>query len=204
MTGWVIGALRQVSAGEGQVRAVTHPLGFTCLPMERFGPYGVCVHLWSPEVKSIDPVTSPVHSHCWHLASYALFGQLENRFMFVTGDTGQRGNHRLLEVRSRGDVDELVPTGRTVRCVPGQRQVISAGDVYSLPAGDFHATTVTPGTEAATVALGRTVPGAADFSLAALGATASRTRRTRCDARQTAEAARIVLDRLFEAVVSPT
>lgn len=204
VTGWAIGALRQVADGSGLVRAVTHPLGFTCLPLERSGPLGVCVHLWRPGPERSEPVTSGVHSHCWHLTSYALFGRLENRYMAVTAaGGGGGGRYRLLEVRSRGTVDELRPTGGLVRCVPGRRQAISAGDVYSMPAGDFHTTTVPPGAEAATVVLGRTAPGAADFSLGPPGSTARRVRRTRCDPDQTAAAAGVVLDRVLEALAGP-
>lgn len=208
VTGWALGALRQVADGAGRVRAVAHPLGFTCLPMERSGRYGVCVHLWGPGSARRAPPVSAVHAHCWDLTSYALFGTLENRFMLVTGTSGtpdddERGCHRLLEVRSEGDVDELVPTGRLVRCVPGQSQAIRAGDVYSLPAGHFHATLLPPGETAATVALGRMVPGAADFSLGPPGAAGRRTRRTRCDEEQTAATARAVLDRLLTTAASP-
>jgi hypothetical protein len=222
--GWVIGALRPVADGGSPVRAVTHPLGFTCLPMERVGPDGVCVHLWSPRIERIAPTTSPIHAHCWQLTSYALFGSLENRLMRVTdadadghgadghgadghgadghgadgaGASGDRDLYRVLEVRSLGDIDEFRPTSGLVRCVPGQRQVIGAGDVYSMSAGTFHSTEVRHGEEAATVALGRMVPGILDHSLGPPGTGSHRVRRRRCDAEQTAAAARIVLDRLL-------
>ena len=69
------------TAGRLPVRAVTHPLGFTCLPVERAGPHGVCVHLWSPRVPRAAATTSAIHAHCWRLTSIALFGQLENRLL---------------------------------------------------------------------------------------------------------------------------
>lgn len=224
--GWVIGALRPVADGRSPLRAVAHPLGFTCLPVERAGRDGVCVHLWSPRITQAEPTTSPIHAHCWHLISYALFGRLENMLMRVAdadareavpaqaapprppgphGPPGEaeRDLYRMLEVRSHGDIDELSPTSRLVRCVPRQRQVISAGDVYSMPAGEFHTTEVT-GAETATVALGRMAPGAADCSLGALGAAGHRVRRYRCDAAQTARAARIVLDGLLATTACPS
>jgi hypothetical protein len=202
----VIGALRPIADGRSPLRAVTHPLGFTCLPVERAGRDGVCVHLWSPRVAHVEPTTSPIHAHCWHLISYALFGQLENMLMRVADIGGASEDpdvYRMLEVRSHGDVDELRPTSRLVRCVPRQRQLISAGDVYSMAAGEFHTTEVGPGAETATVALGRMAPGVADCSLGALGAAGHRVRRHRCDAAQTAEAARIVLDRLLTPTARP-
>lgn len=241
--GWVIGALRPVAEGHSPLRAVTHPLGFTCLPIERAGREGVCVHLWSPRVERAEPTTSTIHAHCWHLTSYTLFGHLENMLMHVAdaadgdfggvggpgpgfsgsggadfggpgpghrgpGDFGlvgvEPGLYRMLEVRSHGDIDELRPTPRLVRCAPRQCQAVSAGDVYSMPAGEFHTTEVSPATETATVALGRMTPGAADRSLGSLASTGHRVRRRRCDAAQTAAAARIVLDRLLAPTACPS
>jgi hypothetical protein len=200
--GWAAGVLRPLADGGSPVRAVAHPLGFTCLPVERSGRDGVCVHLWSPRLGSAAPTTSAIHAHCWHLTSCVLLGRLENQLAHVTDalpDTHADEPYRLLEVRSRGDTDELVPTTRLVRCAPGRRQVISAGDVYSVPAGEFHSTAVPLGTEAATVVLGRVDPSVADCSLGPPGAVGHQVRRRRCDAEQTAAAARIVLDQLQSA-----
>lgn len=202
--GWVIDVLRPVADGCSPLRAVTHPLGFTCLPIERAGQEGVCVHLWSPRVARAEPTTSPIHAHCWHLLSYALFGTLENMLMRVSdAGEGEPGLYRMLEVSSLGDIDELRPTSRLVRCVPRQRQVISAGDVYSMRAGEFHTTEVSPDAETATVALGRMTPGAADCSLGLPRCTGHRVRRHRCDAEQTADVARIILDRLLATTICP-
>lgn len=206
---WAIGALREVAECSRPVLAVRHPLGFTCLPIERTGWVGVCVHLWSDQVDRAVPTTSQVHAHCWELTSYALFGALENRIMLVADAARSRdswpepGLHRVLEVRSEGDCDNLVPTARLVHCAPGQRQVIIAGDVYSVPAGAFHATDVPTGTEAATVALGRLVPGTPDWSLGPPGSFPHRVRRDRCDGGQTAAVARIILGRLLAATPCP-
>ena len=209
VTDWAVDALRGVAAGSRPLRAVRHPLGFTCLPVERAGQDGVCVHLWSPRTDRATPTTSPVHAHCWELTSYALFGRLDNRVMEVADAregvipwaslADGRGLYRVLDVRTRKEADELVPTIRLVHCWPGGRQAVRAGDVYSLPAGVFHATDVPAGTETATVALGRLVPGAPDCSLGPPGAAPHRVRRRLCNAGQTAAIARIVLDRLTAA-----
>jgi hypothetical protein len=179
--------------------------------MERAGPSGVCVHLWSPRVASTEPTTSPVHAHSWRLTSYALFGTLENRLMRVTaaegaaaGDAASGDNAAapaircLIEVRSRGDVDELVPTRTLVRCQAAQCQRIRPGDVYTMPAGVFHRTDVASGAEAVTVVLGTMVPDVTDCSLGPPGSTRHEIRRRTCDAGQTAAVARIVLDRLCQ------
>jgi hypothetical protein len=216
---WAIGALREVADDSRPVRAVSHPLGFTCLPIERTGPNGVCVHVWSPLVGRAAPTTSAIHAHCWELTSYALFGQLGNTLMALSdavdghagaslprrpGRSGDEGGpYRVLEVHSANDIDDLVPTSQLVRCVPGPRQVISIGGVYSVPAGVFHATEVAPGAEAATVALGRVVHGVCDRSLGRPDSARHAVRRHQCDAEQTAAAARIVLDRLLAANACP-
>ena len=209
VTDWAVDALRGIADGIRPLRAVQHPLGFTCLPVERAGRDGVCVHLWSPRIDRATPTTSPVHAHCWELTSYALFGQLDNRVMEV-GDAREgvipwasladgRGLYRVLDVRTQKEADELVPTVRFVHCWPGQRQAVRAGDVYSVPAGVFHATDVPADTEAATVALGRLVPGAPDYSLGPPGAGPHQVRRRLCDAHQTAAIARIILRHLTAA-----
>jgi hypothetical protein len=110
-----------------------------------------------------------------------------------------RGLYRVLDVHTRQEADELVPTVRFVHCWPGLRQAVRAGDVYSVPAGVFHATDVPEGTEAATVALGRLVPGAPDCSLGPAEASRHEVRRRLYDADQTAMIARIALDGLTAA-----
>lgn len=206
VTTWAIDTLRCVADESRPLRAVQHPLGFTCLPVERVGRDGVCVHLWSPWIDRAAPTTSPVHAHCWELTSYALLGRLDNQVMDV-GDARDgvvswasladgRGLYRVLDVSSRREADELVPTDRFVHCWPGQRQAVRAGDVYSVPAGVFHATDVPAGTEAATVALGRLVPGAPDCSLGPPGSGPHQVRRRVCDADQTAAIARAIVDQL--------
>jgi hypothetical protein len=209
VTDWAISALRGIADGSRPLHAVRHPLGFTCLPVERFGRDGVCVHLWSSRIDRARPTTSPVHAHCWELTSYALFGRLDNRVMEVGEARGGivswasladgRGLYRVLDVHSQKEADELVPTVRFVHCWPGQRQAVRAGDVYSVPAGVFHATDVPAGTEVATVALGRLVPGASDCSLGPPGAGPHQVRRRLCDADQTAAIARIILCHLTAA-----
>jgi hypothetical protein len=212
---WATGTLRAVADGRRPLRAVIHPLGFTCLPVERAGRDGVCVHVWSPDAVAAAPAAPAIHAHCWELTSYVLAGALDNSLMTVTdalpappapaarpplsarppaapADTV----YQVLRVRSRGDVDELSPTRRLVRCRPARRERVAAGDAYGVPAGVFHATDVAPQGEAVTVALGRMVDGVADLSLAPAGTAGHRVRRRRCDPAQTAATARFVLARL--------
>jgi hypothetical protein len=205
---WAAATLRAVADGSRPLRAVIHPLGFTCLPVERAGRDGVCVHVWSPRLPSAAPAASPIHAHCWELTSYALAGELENTLLTVADALpGQRAPagqapapasavYQVMRVRSQGDVDELSPTRRLVHCQETHRERVAAGGTYGVPAGVFHATDVAPGAEAVTVALGRMIDGIADLSLAPAGAPGDQVRRRRCDPEQTAATARLVLDRL--------
>ncbi|MGI8336180.1 hypothetical protein ACRYCC_40080 [Actinomadura scrupuli] len=204
LPGWAMKVLEDVAAGRRPVEAVRHPLGFVCLPVERHGHLGVCLHLWSPLLAHAAPTTSQVHCHSWELVSFVLYGRLSN----IVAGIGEGATHRVFEVVSHGDLDEIRATGRTVRYVPGAVQTHRTGAVYTLPAGVFHSTVVEAGHETATVALGRTataghtgqgrpaVPVGADLSLGALTTPTHRVDRRRCDAAETVHAARLSAKRL--------
>jgi hypothetical protein len=188
--------LEQVASGRRALRAVRHPLGFVCLPVLRDGAEGVCVHVFGPS----DPVLTShqVHSHSWDLTSTVLYGRLGNRRMGVAEETG-KPTHRVFEVHSRPTgVDELRPTRRLVRCLPGPEQTSTRGQTYTLAAGEFHTTVVPDGRPTATLVLGRTLPGRADLSLGPLRAPGHRVVRKVCDAAQTVRIARAALRRIHE------
>ena len=191
---WALELLRDIVSGRRDLTAVRHPLGFLCLPAERTGEHGICVHVWTPALQPA-LTTSQVHSHSWDLTSYVLYGALHNRRIRVT-DAGAAATHRIFEVRSHGDRDELHATSRLVACEPEAANEHGAGCVYFLEAGEFH-TTVVPGQqEVATVALGRSRPHATDLSVGPLHACSHAITRSRCDAPETARAARRVAGRL--------
>lgn len=193
---WAVEALTGVLDDvERAPRAMRHPLGFVCLPLVRDGDYGVCVHVWAPHVGGVVPTTSPMHSHSWDLASFVLYGRVRNDRLRVT-DAPTAPTHRVFQVRSGGDVDEILATSRLVRCADGTRQTSQAGEVYTLPAGEFHTTVIEDDRQAATVVLGRTRPGVGDLSLGAPHTPSHRVRREHCDPAETALAARLVMDRL--------
>ena len=139
-----------------------HPLGFVCIPVDRTGDQGVCVHVWSDSLPSARPTTSTMHAHSWDLISYVLYGSVGNELLNVT-DAPDNSAYRVFEVRSGGDVDEVRETPRLVRCEISAMELNRQGDTYTLPAGIFHATAVQG--EAATVALGSGRPGTMDLSL---------------------------------------
>ncbi|WP_202125616.1 hypothetical protein [Actinomadura physcomitrii] len=197
---WAGRILADVVAGRSPVAAVRHPLGFLCLPVERSGDLGVCLHIWTPEVRPVPSTTSPVHCHSWDLLSFVLYGTVRNVRMDVLDAPGTApsaapyeppdGAGQVFEVVSRDEVDELRATGRAVRYRPGPSTTHRTGESYTLPAGVFHSTLIEDGLDAATVALGRQTPGGGDLSLGPLDVPTHRVRRSRCDPGDTVRALR--------------
>lgn len=186
-------AMRDIAAGTSDLHAVRHPLGFLCFPLERQETYGVCVHVWSPRLAGAQPTTSEMHAHSWDLLSLVLSGELQNvRLGLVDGEA----THRVFEVHSRPDADELRATPRLVGYRVASRDVSRPGDSYSVGAGCFHATVAS---DATTIAVGMGRPGMTDLSLGAVDGRSHIVRRERCDRAATMRAARLVVARLSEA-----
>lgn len=185
VTRWATGTLRDIANGRRRIRAVRHPLGFRCLPLERRRDVGVCLHLWLAEPRDA-PTTSQVHCHSWDLLSLVLCGEVGN----VPALIDEGDSHRVFEVVSHGDVDEIRATPRTVRYAPAPTEPFHTGDVYRVPAGAFHSTSVAgPDGQAVTLALGRTRPDSADLSLGSLDGSDHSVRRLHCDAVETSRTA---------------
>jgi hypothetical protein len=191
---WALSLLRDIASGGRDLAAVRHPLGFLCFPAQRLATRGVCVHLWTPGLRHV-LTTSQVHAHSWDLTSYVLYGTLRNQRLRVADAPGS-ATHRVFEVRSRGDMDELHATSRLVSYQPEADDVHGAGSVYFLPTGEFHATVVPSEQDVATVVLGRGRPQAADLSLGPMDTRSHTLTRSRCGAMETARAALLIADRL--------
>src|SRR5262249_20103081 len=162
-----------------------HPLGFLCLPLHRDGVQGVCVHIWSASLKPAEATTSQVHAHSWDLTSYVLYGRVGNTLLHVVDDSAA-GTHRVFEIHSHGDIDEVRATARRVRYWTARHEAADPGGTYRLSAGRFHASIVEDGSEAATVALGQTRT-ALDLSLGQLDTPTHWVARLRCGPKETAE-----------------
>ncbi|MBB6343879.1 hypothetical protein ACWGH8_11390 [Nonomuraea muscovyensis] len=186
---WALAAL------SGSVTAVRHPLGFVCLPLERQGGEGVCLHLWSGRFAPAEITTSQIHCHSWDLVSHVLYGQVRNVHAVVT-DAGPDATHRVFEVVSTADGDHITPTRRTVRHATGRVERFGPGQTYTLPADSFHSSVVPAGGEAATIALGRSRPGGRDLSLGPLHGGVHRVRRRPLDAGETAHVVSLIAARL--------
>jgi hypothetical protein len=183
------GVLDGVAAGRSPVPAVRHPLGFLCLPVERSGDLGVCLHIWTPEVRPAPSTTSLVHCHSWDLLSFVLYGTVRNVRMDIGGASGGT-EQQVFEVVSQDGLDELKATGRAVHCSPGASSTHRTGESYTLPAGVFHSTLIEEGKDAATIALGRQSPGGGDLSLGPLDVPTHRVHRSRSDHGDTVRALR--------------
>ncbi|GAA3658053.1 hypothetical protein GCM10022224_021650 [Nonomuraea antimicrobica] len=183
---WALGELSRPD-----LSAVRHPLGFVCLPLERDGGEGVCLHLWSGSLPHAETTTSQIHCHSWDLVSHVLYGQMRNVHAVVT-DAGSDATHRVYEVVSGADGDRISPTHRTVRHATSLVEVFGPGDTYTLDAGRFHSSVVPEGDEAATIALGRGRPGSRDLSLGPLGGAAHHVSRQSLDSEETALAVRLI------------
>ncbi|WP_018657180.1 hypothetical protein [Actinomadura flavalba] len=194
LRGWARGVLTRAAEGTG-VPAVHHPLGFVCLPVERTGGDGVCVHVWSPRLPEAATSTSGVHCHSWDLVSYVLTGEIGNRLPDVR-PVARGPTHRLFEVVSSPAGDDLRPTGRTVRQGPGVTERHGPGAVYRLPAGVFHESVVPDGGCTATIALGSETPGVPDLTLGPLDGARHHVTRPECGDTTLRLVARAALDGL--------
>lgn len=190
---WAAAALHEVTTGRNPITAVRHPLGFLCLPLERAGEQGVCVHVWTDQLAQATPTTTTMHSHSWDLVSFVLYGTLCNEVLDVT-DSRPESTCQVFEVDSGPGGDELRRTGRLVGHRTATKQLHRRGQVYSLPAGVFHRTSTLG--EAATVALGRGHPGTSDLVLGAADTATHRVRRQACDREETVRVATLVVQRL--------
>jgi hypothetical protein len=193
---WADAFLGRVTGAETELAAVRHPLGFLCFPAWRGDGYGICVHVWNERITPAPGITSTVHAHSWDLLSFVLYGTLCNETIMVT-DEAEAFTHRVFDVHSGPDGDLLHGSRRLVRCRGRLIEQHEQGDVYTLSAGVFHSTTVHG--KAATVAIGRDLPGGQDRSLGAPDTADHRMRRQLYSALDTRMAAAAVRARLVAA-----
>ncbi|MFD7624911.1 hypothetical protein ACFV7Q_02490 [Streptomyces sp. NPDC059851] len=190
--------LEEIAAGERELRAVRHPLGFLCLPLLREDPRGVCVHLFEAGDRA-EPGASSLHAHSWELRSRVLYGRVANLPVRThpVRDGADGATHRVFEVHSGNDgVDEIRPTSLLVRSELGAAHITSQGETYTLAAGEFHATALEGPGPAATLVHGLSVPGQVDLSLGPVDGRARRTTRRLCDTELTVRSVHAVLRRI--------
>lgn len=126
-----------IKAGPVPVR---HPLGFLCFPMYRARAFGICLHVWSDELRIDPPTTSQVHAHSWDLISYVVAGELRNDLISVVPDR-LKPTHQICAISPGREGDEISPTGQLVNWRLMASERIAAGQFYSIKSGFFHTTT---------------------------------------------------------------
>ncbi|MFC4034431.1 hypothetical protein ACFO3J_23555 [Streptomyces polygonati] len=193
-SGLAVAALRDIADGRRELPAIRHPLGFLCLPLVRDGLKGVCVHLFDG---GSGPGPEPlVHAHSWALTSLVLHGRVTNLSVRVR-DRPAAPTHRVFEVHSEPDgADEVRPTARLVHSEPLDLRRNGSGEVYTVQPGEFHATMVEGGRPAATLVLGRSLPGRTDLSLGPLHGGGHRSVRGACNRPETVSAVQTALRRI--------
>jgi hypothetical protein len=144
-----------------------------------------------------------MHAHSWDLTSYVLYGQLRNELVDVReltdrADSAEATAHRVFEVHTGQEADEIRRTPRLVRGRAHATDRHQRGEVYALPAGVFHQTVVER--ETATIALGSHRPGGVDLALGDVETATHRVSRFHCDRDETARVARMVVERLAESL----
>jgi hypothetical protein len=193
-------ALSQIAAGQSEVLAVRHPLGFACLPFYRVEQFGACVHVWPNKWQASKLTTSPYHCHSWHLLSYILYGSVGNQLVEVSEGT----QYKAFAVTGENGTDHIVATGARMDIRVSEPDFCEAGDFYELAAGLFHASAMRDdGRPAATLVLGSHYPDRLDVTLGEPHIENHEVTREKFDAAQTAAIAELAMLELRQ-TVSPT
>lgn len=152
--------------------AVWHPTGFLVLTLLCRPHVGALrLHLWPERARQRGTPCWPVHDHVWDLRSHVLCGEVESRRYAVVDDPC--GDAVLYAVRyGEGRSSHMARSERRVSVRPEAPRRIAAGERYSVPAGEFHASTVAVGRLAATLAATRSTTRAWPWVVGALDAPA--------------------------------
>lgn len=135
--------------------AVWHPTGFLVLTLLRSESGALRLHLWPERAREHGTPCWPVHDHVWDLRSHVLCGAVESHRYEVVDDP--RGDSVLYAVRyGEGRSSHMHRSDRRVSVWPEVPRRIEAGERYEVPAGQFHASMVSAGELAATLAITRT------------------------------------------------
>lgn len=161
-----------VALVEAPPPAVWHPTGFLVLTLVRRPQAGVLrLHLWPERARQHGTPCWPVHDHVWDLRSHVLCGEVESHRYAVVDDPC--GDAVLYAVRyGEGRSSHMSRSERRVSVRPDVPRRIAAGERYSVPAGEFHASSVAAGQLAATLAATRSTTRAWPWVVGALDAPA--------------------------------
>lgn len=134
--------------------AVWHPTGFLVLTLLRNDGIALRLHLWPERAREHGTPCWPVHDHVWDLRSHVLCGEVASHRYEVLDDP--RGDAVLYAVRyGEGRSSLMHRSERRVSVTPDVPRRVAAGERYEVPAGEFHASTVSSGELAATLVIMR-------------------------------------------------
>ena len=159
--------LRHIAAGRSDLAPIRHPLGFLYAPLDRRPDSVLRLHVWPNRPAWRTITTTGYHRHAWDLVSFVQAGRIANVVLDVEPSAGDR-QYRVFEVLGDGDVDLLAPTDELVRPAAQSTQLVAAGELYRVAAGDYHASRVEDAGWAVTIALVNRVPGATERALGAV------------------------------------
>ncbi|GHJ53032.1 hypothetical protein Nm8I071_23390 [Nonomuraea sp. TT08I-71] len=187
--------LHDLASNRGAFDSIYHPLGFIYVPMLKDDGGMLRLHLWLDGGTPEDITTSPYHMHTWNLTSYVHCGSLENQMIKVDAG-GPLGPYRVFEIIGNRQRGELQATDEEVRARIDSVERVTAGNVYRIPAGQYHTTVNTSEGDLVTVAYVQKVAGTMERNLGPVNTPTHIVERQACPPDDVARAARTVLARL--------
>ncbi len=110
-----------------------HPLGFHAVKLEA-PPFALRIHLWKPG--GVHQPGFEIHDHLFSLRSRVIDGAIRHRTYTVLPDA--EGNQVIYSVKYAADESRIIKTTVRVRTVLKSDEVIGAGSLYEVPAGELH------------------------------------------------------------------
>lgn len=127
-----------------------HPTGFVVATIARQHVGVLRLHIWPDDERSYGEPLWPIHDHVWSLRSLVLVGQVRSEHADVVDAQG--GSFRRYAVRYEpGHQSQLVADGPPVRRDMVRSRSTPAGAMYTVQAGEFHASSAATGCLAATL-----------------------------------------------------
>ena len=132
----VAALLLSLERNASDLEAHWHSLGFVNLTFASLPDGSLRFHCWPAFTQSQCEQQWRVHDHVYRLRSVLVVGELQNLTYSVTKDSA--GEHQLYEVEYATDLSRLRATGERVRASVTTEDRLQKGDVYDIPAGEFH------------------------------------------------------------------
>lgn len=127
----------------GTLEGTRHPLGFSYVRLGATATGVVRLHVWPNGCRLPQ---GPHHTHIWHLQSLVLCGRLTH-YEWRPRASVKTGPYALYRIAYDGRRNAFIPEANGAHLdLAGEPVVVSAGQAYSFPAGQFHTVDADPGT----------------------------------------------------------